>query len=91
MSSTGIMTNEKPQWGDASTPARMCRGVRVLWSVIAGYAIVAFTASWMLDARGTHVLGVVGAIIGVLVTLRQDRDGGPPRPTKDRPHDGWIV
>lgn len=47
--------------------------------------------TWMLDARTTHLLGVAGAIAGILLTLRRHGGGRPrSRGSQERPHDGWI-
>lgn len=90
VSSAGVMTNNKQSWDDEPASTRMHLGVRILWTVIAGYAVLALAAWWMLEAWTTHLLGSAGAILGALVALRLDRSRRP-RPSKDRPHDGWIA
>ena len=74
-------------------------GVRVLWAVIAGYALLALTATIanqlvgdVLSTTTVHLLGTAGALIGALLVVRDHGDRSKARSvrTARRPHDGWT-
>lgn len=74
-------------------------GVRVLWAMIAGYALLALTATIadqivgdVLSTTTIHLLGAAGALIGALLVVRDHNGRSTARAvrTAGRPHDGWT-
>lgn len=73
--------------------------MRVLWALIAGYALLALTATIadqlvgdVLSTTTVHLLGAAGALIGTLLVVRDHNRRSKPRSvrTAGRPHDGWT-
>ena len=73
--------------------------MRVLWALIAGYALLALTATIadqivgdVLSTTTVHLLGAAGALIGTLLVVRDHNGRSRARSvrTAGRPHDGWT-
>lgn len=86
-------------WADAPTDPRPNLAVRVLWSAIAGYAVLAGLAAFadvaaegIFSTAAVHLLGGTGAAIFGLLAVRSHDEARPARPPRsaNRPHDGWI-